>query len=88
MQDTMPLSTVPKVIGKRLAPEPKKVKDADPATKKRDIKEESKDEPVRKSTRKIAYKPIYDEVKIAKMISGADADNRVGDDGAINVMLA
>lgn len=89
MEDNTPVSTVPKVLGKRPAPQPKKAKESDPAVKKRDKKEESKDEPVRKSTRQIGYKPIYDEAEIAKLIAGADADKSRGkEDGAINVMLA
>ena len=54
--------------------------------KAEDKKEENKDEPVRRSTRKIEHKPIYDENEIAKLIAGVDQKGK--DDGAINVMLA
>lgn len=87
MEDNIPVSTVPKVLGKRPAAQPK-AKNADPAVKKRDVKEESKDEPIRRSNRKINYTPIYDEKEIAKLIAGTDDNNKGKDDGAINVMLA
>ena len=93
MEDNAPVSSEPKVLGKRAA-EPKKVAHVKippvrAPTKKRDQKEESKDEPVRRSTRAIAYKPIYDEKEIAKLIAADESGKPSGkDDGAINVMLA
>ena len=93
MDDSLPVTPAPKVLGKRPAEQPVDVKKTDfkPALKKRDQKaedkkEESKDEPLRRSTRKIEHKPIYDENEIAKLIAGADQKGK--DDGAIDVMLA
>ena len=93
MDDSLPVTPAPKVLGKRPAAQPVDVKKTDvkPALKKRDQKaedkkEESKDEPLRRSTRKIEHKPIYDENEIAKLIAGADQKGK--DDGAIDVMLA
>lgn len=64
---------------------PKKAHVAAPPQKKREAKEEEKKcEFVRKSTRKVEHKPIYDEKEIEKLLN--ESENK--GNGCIDVMLA